>query len=204
MSEVVHCPISPRVFVMPEAKRRLDSYIGLCSEEISGLGEVMKFGPNLLITSVVLFPQEVTSGSTDLSQDPLQEFLLELVKSGQDPSTYKLWWHSHVYGQCYWSSTDNATCERFNNEWMLSVLGNKHGDYRCRLDLFSPFRITVDRLPLEIYNPSPADLKQAIAEEIKAKVRKKKLDKSVFEELAHSGFLLGAVGSSDLQEHTDD
>lgn len=180
MLEAAGCLDAPRVFITPEAKRRLDSYIGLCPDEISGLGEVVRRGADLLITSVVLFPQVVTAGSTDLNQDQIQNFLLELVRSGQDPSTFKLWWHSHVYGQCYWSGTDHATCSRFNNEWMLSVLGNKHGDYRCRLDLFNPFRITIDRLPMEILNLTPPDLQRAIEAEIREKVKKKKMKRGRF------------------------
>jgi hypothetical protein len=195
------CPIVPRVFIGPKAKRALDSYISICPDEISGLGEVIRRGSDLLITSIVLFPQEVTIGSTDLDQEQLQSFLFELVKTGQDPSRFKLWWHSHVYGECFWSSTDEATCGRFNNDWMVSVVGNKYGKYRCRLDLFNPCRVTIDQLPLEVFDPVPADFRKAIEAEIATKVRRKKSIKQYMSDFVgdQKGFDGGTILGVDIK-----
>ena len=165
----------PRVFIAPEAKKRLDLYLALCPEEISGLGEAERVGRDFLVTSVRLFPQEVTAGSTELDGDAVQAFLLELVRAGEDPGRFKCWWHSHVAGSPFWSGTDEATASGFDNGWMLSVVGNNRGEYRVRLDIFEPVRLTLDELELQMYNPPDAAMRAALAEEIREKVRKKEL-----------------------------
>lgn len=162
----------PRVYITPEAKRQLDLYIKLCDSEISGLGRVISLGDDLLITEVFIFEQEVTSGSTNLNAEALSKWLVELIEAGHDPVEIKLWWHSHGTGTPFWSSTDSATASQFANNWMLSLVGNKQGKYKVRLDLYEPFRLTVDDLPLEVHLPGDETLRDKIEAEIEAKVHK--------------------------------
>lgn len=167
------CPNPPRVLITPEAKQRLDMYISLCNEEISGLGRVSRFGNDFLIEEVLLFSQEVTAGSTDLEEEDVSNFLLESVQAGLDPANLKLWWHSHVNGGCFWSGTDEGTAGRFANGWMISVVGNKRGEYKVRIDLYEPVRITVDELDLQVYQAENFELRTRIQAEIAQKVRRK-------------------------------
>lgn len=165
--------VLPKVFITPEAKRALDTYIDLCPLEISGLGKVMRVGKIFLVYTVELFAQEVTAGSTDLDTETLQKFLLEIVKAGGNPEEYKLWWHSHVNGGCHWSQTDEDTCDRFKNGWMLSVVANKHGEYLARLDIYEPVRITLDRLQFEVRAFADDELIAKLKEEVAAKVHER-------------------------------
>lgn len=163
----------PVVYITPEAKQRLDLYIQCADGEISGLGTVTRLGNDFLIAAVHLFEQECTGASTELSSEDVSKFLLQAVRADLDPSGLKLWWHSHVNMGCFWSGTDETTASGFSNGYMLSLVGNKRGDYRIRLDIFEPIRITLDELELRLHYPENNSLRQEIEAEIKEKVKTK-------------------------------
>jgi len=163
----------PRVFITPQAKQRLDLYIQLCPDEISGLGRVERLGEDFLITEVFLFKQRATGASTELSEKDIAEWLTDLVRQGKDPSKIKLWWHSHASMGAYWSSTDEKTISScFATDWMISLVGNKRGEYCVRLDIYKPIRLTLDGLPLEVYWPEDKELKAEVEKEIREKVKR--------------------------------
>jgi hypothetical protein len=166
----ISCATIPRVYILPEAKSKLDLYIKLCKYEISGLGSVIKRDDVMLIQDIFLFKQVVTSGSTDLNEEAISNFLLETVKAGLDPETLKLWWHSHGNGGCFWSGTDTSTIELFKNEWMISIVGNRQGDYQTRVDLYNPFRVSIDKIKLQLFQPVDEVLREQLREEINSKV----------------------------------
>jgi hypothetical protein len=162
---------NPTVWITPQAKEKLDIYIEAANGEISGLGVVEQAGTNFLIRDVYLFAQTCSPVSTVLAPDDIANFLLQTVQQGLDPSELKLWWHSHDRMNVFWSQTDDETAASFGNGWMLSVVGNKAGDYLCRLDLYDPLRLTMDRLPMQIYLPRDPDVEATLYAEVKAKVR---------------------------------
>lgn len=169
--------VVPIIAITPDAKAKLDAYIGICKQEISGLGVVSRH-PNwkFLIEDIILFSQEVTAGTTDLDEETLHQFLTEAVNQNLDPSALKLWWHSHVNGSCFWSGIDTETIDKalLGNDWMLSIVGNKKGEYKCRLDTYNPVRIALDELPLQLQQVTDVGLWKQLKEEVKEKVRKKK------------------------------
>lgn len=161
----------PVVYITPEAKKRLDLYIQVADVEISGLGTVTRIGNDFLVTAVHLFEQECNPASTILSSEDVARFLHEAVRSGLDPSQLKLWWHSHASMGIFWSSIDEETISRFANSWMLSLVGNKKGEYLVRLDLYEPIRLTLDGLKFEIHQPEDPVLRAAVEAEVRAKVK---------------------------------
>ncbi|OQX52709.1 MAG: hypothetical protein B5M48_04770 [Candidatus Omnitrophica bacterium 4484_213] len=164
---------APRALITPEAKQRLDLYIKLASYEISGLGKVQPINQrDIFISDVFILEQEVSFDSTELDSKTLSKWLTKIVQEGKNPVHYKCWWHSHNDMRVFWSNTDRATIEKFGSDWMVSIVGNKRGDYLVRLDIFQPFRLTVDNLKLEMYYPENPSLKAKIQREIKAKVKK--------------------------------
>lgn len=163
----------PVVHMTFEAKNKLDLYLACCDEEISGLGRVAKIGSKFVITDIILLPQEVSSSSTDLDEKELDEFILTEIEEGRNPGDLKVWWHSHVNMSCFWSGTDAETIETFKNDWFISIVGNKSGIYRARLDLFEPFRYCFDELTLAIMVPPMPEMKEAVEAEIKEKVKRK-------------------------------
>jgi hypothetical protein len=169
--------MNPIVFITPEAKRKLDSYIRLCNLEISGLGIVTKLGVNLLVEDVFIFSQEVSAAHTDLDSGAIAMFLTELITRGVETKDVNLWWHSHAGGPSFWSHIDEDTIDRLGDSWMLSIVGNKVGDYLARIDVYSPIRVTIDELKVETYVKQEQELDIWIYHEIKRKVKVKKTPK---------------------------
>jgi hypothetical protein len=100
--------------------------------------------------------------------------MLEVAGNGGDPSEWRLWWHSHVNFQAFWSGTDTDTIDDFDTEedkgnWFLSIVGNKKGEYKTRLDVFKPFRYTFEELPVEL--EIDEELDKEIDEEMRAKIK---------------------------------
>jgi len=176
MEMKARCFEEPIVMIMPKAKEKLDLYIGLCNDEISGLGDVIREENVFLIKDVMLFSQEVTPGSTDLENEAISNFMVEAIQAGLDPVNLRLWWHSHVNGGCFWSGTDEDTVDRFKNDWFVSIVGNKKGEYMARVDIYEPFRVAIDELPIKIFNARNKKLKDQITAEIAKKVKKKVAD----------------------------
>lgn len=163
----------PGVYIHPKALEKLDLYIQGCKEEISGIGTVRQVGRDFVIDEVFLLEQEVTGGTTDIDDDAIAKFLVEWIGRDRDPLELKLWWHSHCNFSTFWSSTDNSTIEKFQNGWMISVVGNHARDWKTRLDVFAPLRITLDALTLRAQTAVDPKVKALVEIEIAAKVTKK-------------------------------
>ena len=161
----------PRILIRPEAWQRLRLYIDQCPTEISGLGLVERRDQDFLITDVFLFEQEVSQLDTALSPADVANFLIETIESGRDPSAIKLWWHSHAEAPVFWSALDEQTAGSFSNEYMISVVGNKRGHFRSRLDVYGGRRLTLDRLPFEMCYDEDDSLVETVRNEILQKVR---------------------------------
>jgi hypothetical protein len=161
----------PTVWMPRAVKEQLDAYINECSQEISGLGIVERLEDgDLHIKEVHLLNQEVTGGTTDLDEEAVFEFL----GAAEKPEEIKLWWHSHVNMGVFWSGTDDATIQRFGGSgWFLSIVGNKKGEYLCRLDVHDPLRIALDNIQVMIYDRPGPDIQDQIRDEIKQRVRMK-------------------------------
>lgn len=156
----------PRVLIAPDALRRLTLYIDLCPFEVGGLGTVEPFGEDLRVAEIFLIRQRASSSDTELDPQAVAEHLLRTVQEGKDPSSLRLWWHSHAEADITWSETDEKTIDGLHIEQLVSIVGNKRHEFGCRLDQFSPKRLTFDRLPL---HPAP-DEKPADAESLRKQV----------------------------------
>lgn len=166
----------PRVYLTPEAFRKLTLYIGAVNGEISGRGRVSTLGNDFLVEEVTIFEQDVSSGHTTLSEgkgkNEHDTWLYEMVKAGGNPEEWKLWWHSHGNGGAYFSSTDDNNMDGWDNGWMLGHVGTRSGKHRFRLDVYEP-RITLDELEWKLWVPSSQAEVEEVKEEVKAKVKEK-------------------------------
>jgi len=165
-------PQSLRVLIPLEVKHRLDLYIQCSPLEISGLGEAVLIEDNVFyIKNVFILPQTVSAASTYLAVPAVGQFLTQLIQEGRDPELIKVWWHSHADMGCFWSSIDDSTIEKFKNEWMIAIVGNHHGEYKVRVDLYSPVRVVIDDLQLEVVVDDPdEEMRAEVEAEIAAKV----------------------------------
>lgn len=166
----------PQVLITPQAFQKLRLYIDLCPMEIGGLGEVERGGPNLLITDLFILPQKVSPAETELDSAAIFEMLQCCVAEGRSPASLCLWWHSHGDLDVEWSATDERTIGTFPGDFMLSLVGNKAGDFACRLDIRHPTPQVIADLPLTVL-PGPdgevdeAALRTAIIAEMVEKLQ---------------------------------
>ena len=163
----------PKILISEEAKEKLDLYIEHCDIEISGLGEIIKQEDGTyLITDLFLFEQSCTGASTSLKSGDIAKFANERINQGLDVSHLNLWWHSHVNMGTFWSSTDEEAINTLDMAFMVSIVGNKKGDYLMRYDLFEPVRIEIDHIPLEVQSSKKeeSELSKSIRKEIESKV----------------------------------
>jgi hypothetical protein len=141
---------------------KIKAYINKTDKEISGLGEVEVDHQNgiIKIVNLYLLPQVCTNETTNLTKDGIAKFYDDIISQNKDCSKIRLWWHSHANLPVFWSKTDSDTINDFDleipeNNWFLSIVGNREGKIKCRLDIFQPINITTDNLPwsVEILDP---------------------------------------------------
>lgn len=163
----------PRVLIAPDALQRFKLYIDLCPFEVGGLGTVEQVGDDLLVADIFLIRQRATDSDTELDPQAVAEHLLRTVQEGKDPSSLRLWWHSHAEADITWSDTDEKTIEALQIERLVSIVGNKRHEFGCRLDQFSPKRLTFDRLPLIPTPDEKPDDEESFRKRIMAELREK-------------------------------
>ena len=122
----------------------------LVKGEVSALGIVEKTNETLIVPEIYLPKQTSTPANTEMDPQDVARIMLDLEQRGIDATTLRLWLHSHADMKCFWSDTDDATIEALCNDgFVVSVVVNKAGDIKCRVDLFEPFRHTFHEVRVE-------------------------------------------------------
>jgi hypothetical protein len=162
--------VSPQLLLSQGAIDMIATYVNAQpSTEINGFAYVKQLNPGILYVEaaidVFITPQTVTMGSAEVEGTA---YALALDRAVQDDrmAEFRLQWHSHP-GEAYFSPTDMANIENFGatgGEWFISLVTNRHGDLRARLDMFRPVRVGTE-IEVCIYrNPDPAMLERAEAD----------------------------------------
>lgn len=145
------------ILFKPEALAKMEAYIARVNTEISGFGktEYDPYTDQIVITDIIIAPQRVTGTTTTLDRDGLAQWQQQLEASGDSVANWRLWWHSHVNMGVFWSATDTNSINDFDlqrpeNNYMLSIVSNKKGEMKCRVDVFAPFRYTQDDMLWDI------------------------------------------------------
>ena len=161
------------VYILPEARAKMEMYCELCEKEIGWLGFVEKLaGIGFMITDVVLLKQEVHSSTTEIDPAALLEFWGQTPPEQQ--GKIKVWGHSHVNMSPTPSAQDDSQMKYFadGNDWFIRLITNKKGDMNITIyDYANGFTVNNDKLTT--YNPHRAELRKEIEAEIKEKVKEK-------------------------------
>ena len=164
---------SYNVYILPDARAKMEMYCELCEKEIGWLGFVKKFpGTGYLITDVVLLKQEVHATTTEIDPAALLDFWAATPTEQQ--ADIKLWGHSHVNMSPSPSGQDDSQMDYFKdgNDWFIRLITNKKGDMNITIyDYANGKEIHDDALHTQ--NPKRAELREAIQAEIKEKVKEK-------------------------------
>lgn len=163
--------------VLPKAiEKKIHDYVMSVDSEIAGMGKVRVEGDNIIVEEVMIYQQEVTMGTADLSPQAMAKWQSDLVRAGGSPKQWKLWWHSHNTMAAFFSARDTATIDlQTEGDWMVSLVVNKRKDRECRLDTYRPFRMHLDKLSIEIEGgvpeyEVPADIVAEVLEKVKSPV----------------------------------
>ncbi len=136
-----------RVRIDADAMERIWHWADLAAGEFSCLATVTD---DLVVGGVQLFDQICTAASTEIDQDALAKFLV----THQQPERVRAWIHSHGRLGVFWSQQDEACIEGLaNDQCLVSIVVNKKREFKVRIDVWQPFRLTFDDLPLEIRLP---------------------------------------------------
>lgn len=108
--------------------------------EISGFAKVEKIGNIFTIRRGVTILKQINRISeTHLDPEAHALWIYEVKKGGGNIGEYRLWWHSHVRSDAYFSAIDETAINTFkDNDWIMSLVGNKFGAILIRLDIFKP------------------------------------------------------------------
>ena len=163
------------LYILPQAKEKMELYCDLSTDEIGWLAYVERFeGVGFLITDCILLKQEVHATTTEINPEALLEFWNNTPVEKQ--VNIKLWGHSHVNMGVTPSGQDDSQMNYFEdgNPWFIRLITNKKREYHIDIfDYANGIKVHMDQADLKIYNPGASDLRKQIEEEIKEKVSKK-------------------------------
>ncbi len=136
-----------RVRIDADSMERINHWTDIAAGEWSCLGSV---SDEILVGDVRLMDQVCSAASTELSQEALATFLV----THPQPELVRAWIHSHGRLGVFWSQQDEACIEGLANDtYLVSIVVNKKREFKVRIDVWQPFRLTFDDLPLEIRLP---------------------------------------------------
>lgn len=172
----VALPEPPLVELSYPVKVRMDAWMDMAPEEISGIGtiqEEMRQGRLIIrVTNLWLFEQECTAVRTTIGFKDIARFMTKGMPAGIRDQDLRYWWHSHVDMEARWSGTDLATHEALskNGANFLSIVSNRRGDMMAKYTIGSPLMIGFDGLPITITGHDETMLKAA-ADEFQGKIQ---------------------------------
>ncbi len=159
-----------KILIPNDKYQQIMSYVLSCDTEITGFADVVYEENKLIVGDVYLPEQSVTAGSVDVDEEVVSSFLLERIKAGAETMP-RLWWHSHVNMDVFWSTTDMETIEKVlkNDQYSVSIVFNKKMEHRACVRIYSPIGITFNDIEVEVDQVSQEYMDRA-SKEILAKV----------------------------------
>jgi len=142
-----------QVWIDLAAHEKLWAWTKMAKGEISMLGLVDDPPEGPAITDLFLMKQTCTSASTNMDQAEVGRLLFDLGSAGLE-GQLRAWVHSHGTMDVFWSATDDECIEGLGGEpYIVSVVVNRKGDVRARVDVFKPVRFVIDDVPVKLRVP---------------------------------------------------
>ena len=152
--------------------KKLFSFVRASNLEVSGLGLVKQEENRFEIYDVFVLEQESSGGGTTLDGKAISDLMLKMIKEKKEVGNLRFWWHSHPHFGTFWSGTDDATCERLvKDSFLIAWVVNHEYSIRCRIDLRSPFRVTLDDVPIEVEGRKDKRIDAGYRKEAEGKVK---------------------------------
>lgn len=141
------------VIVQDHVWKKIHGWCKAARSEVSGLGLVRLTDRGMEVYDVFLPKQKCSSGYTELDELATPRLITKLHKTKRRTQDLRFWWHTHFNFGVFWSSTDDNNAREMvetNGDWLLSIVINQKGEYRCRVDTVKPIRSTLDKLTVYI------------------------------------------------------
>ena len=132
--------------------------------EFTLFGKTKIIGSEIHILDIRVPVQESTGVDTEVSQDDLEKFLLELVEDNENPKDWNMWIHSHHSMSAFWSGTDRQQMSSFNTggpEYFFHIVLSNNGR-RAAATLYKPFNVFVDEVEMSIEEATEQELLEEI------------------------------------------
>jgi proteasome lid subunit RPN8/RPN11 len=190
-----------KLLITPQAHERIRAFTMLAKGEISGLGKIEIDGDdNFIVTEVEIFDQEVSGAHSTIETAALAKFQTERVQAGESMKQWTLWWHSHADMSVFFSTTDTNTIDSSREfPYLVSLVVNKKGDSKARLDIFHPVHVFKE-LEVEVFNHISQEIKDLCQKEIDVKLKEPKTTR--YTETRGTGFKsVGKDGYWEKDQH---
>lgn len=160
-----------KVQLTDKAWKLMRGYVDLCKYEISGLGKVERDeNDNFIVTDIEIFTQKVSGAHSNIEASDLAKFNVELIRKGENPKNWYLWWHSHATMDVFFSGTDTGTIDSsVDFGVLLSLVTNHKHEFKARVDVYEPVRLYTT-LDVEILEDEDDEVLKHCQAEIDAKV----------------------------------
>lgn len=186
------------------AWEKIIGFTDLCPNEISGLGKIEIINDNAVVIDVAIFRQEVSAAHSTIEPKSLAEFQSERVKRGESMKDWILWWHSHANMGVFFSGTDTSTIDSSSEfPHLLSLVVNKKHETEARFDVYKPFRLKLEKLPVEILAIPNIKIRKECQKEIDKKVNFPKPDTG-FQQSKSEPRYAGYADRKDTEENRGD
>jgi hypothetical protein len=147
-----------KVLIERHVWQKIHGWCKAANSEVSGWALVCKDEKGNFVAYDAFLPkQQCSSGYTDIDDDAAAKLRYKLFKKGKPLEHFRLWWHTHYNFSVFWSGTDNNTAETLlkgNGDWLISLVVNQAGHYKCRADFLYPTHITIDDLDVYLIKNS--------------------------------------------------
>ncbi len=140
-----------KIIIQAPAWEKIMQFTTLATGEISGLGKVEKIDGHLTVTDVEIFEQTTSGAHSTIPTEALAKFQDDIVRAGGSMKNYTLWWHSHAHMAVFFSGTDTNTIDGSTEfPYLVSLVVNKKGEFKARLDIHHPVHLCADNIDVEI------------------------------------------------------
>ena len=139
--------------------------------EIGGMAIMMKDNDgDWNVMRPVILKQEISSSNTIIDKDALAKYYTKeaIYMEKEHPGiNYRfLWWHSHHTMDAFWSSTDHAAIEEFNEgDMSFALVVNLKQEYKFRVSIWKPLKVAQD-VELNITDKPDAKLSKKMIKEV--------------------------------------
>lgn len=121
----------PKVFITKNALDKIETFCAECDKEIGWLATACKSKQNYVIKDCFLFKQEVASTTCELTEEGLNDFAQEIIKTEKGVEIWneiKCWGHSHVNMNVLPSGQDEKQFENLaknQDDFFIRIIANK-------------------------------------------------------------------------------